>query len=226
MTTNSQPLSDNERQNELPPHVEAELLPLGKKRRLRRGEKLYVLGAKPDGFYGVLSGRVRSSAISEDGKELLIALFEPGSWFGEISMFDGLGRTHEASAVIDSEILIVPRQAFLKLLDEKPELNRFFQIMLCAKLRRCFTRIEDDYFQPVSKRLAIKLAELARAYGMPLDEGTLIDLHLPQEELSRMVGAARPVINRELKKLEQRNVIRVQYGRLTILDNDALLSTE
>lgn len=210
--------------DELPEEVVAELTPLAKIRHLKKGEHLFKVNSPPDGLYGVMSGRVRSSAISEAGKELVIALFEPGNWFGEISMFDGLGRTHDARAIVDSEIFIVPRDAFLKLLDEKPELNIYFYKMLCRKLRLSLARIEDDYFQPVSMRLAKRLSILVRAYGVKVDNGTLIDLHLPQETLSQMVGAARPVINRELKALEQKEIIHIEYGRLTLLDEAGLES--
>lgn len=205
-------------QYRLPDHVVELMQPLGRKQSFKRGEALFQVGSEPDGLYGVLKGRFRSSAVSPEGKELLIALFEPGSWFGEISMFDGLGRTHTAHAVVDSELLIVPRHKFLELLSERPELNQYFYQMLCSKIRLCFSRIEDDYFQPVYVRLAKKLFQLARAYGVPTDEGTLIDLHLPQEELSQMVGAARPVINRELKNWEKEEMVSVRYGKLTIKD--------
>lgn len=210
--------------NELPEDVVAELTPLAKIRHLKKGEYLFKVNSPPDGLYGVMSGRIRSSAISETGKELVIALFEPGNWFGEISMFDGLGRTHDARAILDSDIFIVPRHAFLELLEKKPSLNIYFYKMLCRKLRLTLARVEDDYFQPISTRLAKRLSTLARAYGVETDDGTLIDLHLPQETLSQMVGAARPVINRELNELKQKKIIHIEYGRLTLLDAEGLES--
>src|SRR5690606_14195805 len=93
---------------ELPADVVTQLAAMSVRRRLGDGELLFSKGDAPDGLYHVLRGRIRAYSTSSEGKELLVMQFERGSWFGEISMFDGLGRTHEGRAVEETEILILP----------------------------------------------------------------------------------------------------------------------
>ncbi len=218
----SQTLGSSEWFRDLPDGVVAQLAEFAQRRRLGDGERLFAKGDAADGLYGVLSGRVRISANASDGRELLVNLFEPGGWFGEISMFDGLPRTHAAYAVGSTELLLIPRERFLALLAARPELYPHFLRMLCRKLRRSFDWIEYEAFLPLPARLAARLLELADGYGDVTAEGVLIRLHLPQEELGRMLNVSRQTISKELNALRERGGIALEYGRVLIRDRQLL----
>ena len=72
---------------ELPQDVLDELLALGRVRSLQDGEFVYAKDDQPDGLYGVISGSARISNIGQDGREAVLAILFPASWFGEISLF-------------------------------------------------------------------------------------------------------------------------------------------
>lgn len=215
-------ISHSEWFRDLPDSVVAQLAELALHRRLGEGQRLFAKGDAADGLYGVLSGRVRISTHGHDGRELLVNLFEPGGWFGEISMFDGLPRTHDAYAVGATELLLIPRERFLALLAERPELYPHFLRMLCRKLRRSFDWIEYEAFLPLPARLGARLLELADAYGDATDQGVMIRLHLPQEELGRMLNVSRQTISKELNALRERGCISLEYGRVLIRDRAGL----
>lgn len=80
----------------LPPSLQDSLLSLARVRRLSPGQRLFKRGDPPCGLYAVLEGAIRVGAVSEQGKEALLSLIEPPHWFGEISLFDGQPRTHDA----------------------------------------------------------------------------------------------------------------------------------
>jgi len=221
-TSISQTLGGSEWFRDLPDDTVATLAGLALHRRLRDGERLFAKGDEADGLYGVLSGRVRISTTAADGRELLVNLFEPGGWFGEISMFDGLPRTHDAYAVGDTTLLLIPRERFLALLAERPALYPHFLRMLCRKLRRSFAWIEYEAFLPLPARLATRLLELADTYGDPVDGGVLIRLHLPQEELGRMLNISRQSVSKELNALRERGCISLEYGRVLVRDRALL----
>lgn len=206
----------------LPEQTVTQLAAITVRRRLADGELLYAKGDAPDGLYCVLRGRIRNCSTSSDGRELLLMQFEPGSWFGEISMFDGLGRTHDGRAMGETEVLILPRERFLALLAKQPDLYPHFMKMLCRKLRLAFAYIEDAQFEPLTVRLARRLLDLLAVYGKPADEGTLIDLHLPQDDLARMLGASRQAVSKDLKAWEAQGWIALNYGQLVIRDAAAL----
>lgn len=222
MSTARQTLSDSDWFRDLPDDIVAQLAAIAMHRRLGDGELLFAKGDAADGLYGVITGRVRISTAGSDGRELIVNLFEPGGWFGEISMFDGLPRTHDARAVGVTELLLIPRERFLSLLVERPTLYPHFLRMLCSKLRRSFAWIEYEAFLPLPARVALRLLELARAYGEETPEGTLIRLHLPQEELGRMLNVSRQSISKELNALRERGCIHIEYGRVLVRDRAAL----
>ncbi|WP_348673068.1 Crp/Fnr family transcriptional regulator [uncultured Abyssibacter sp.] len=204
---------------ELPPEVVERLVKLARLRRLQDGERLFSQGDEADGLYGVMSGRIRISSTGADGRELLVQLFEPGAWFGEISMFDDLPRTHDGAAQGPAAVLVIPKADFRALLEREPGLYPHFLRMLCRKLRRSFGYIESAAFLPLRGRIAYRLTELAQLHGREADDGAIeIGLHLPQEELARMVASTRPSVSRELKALEAEGVLDIAYGKVRVLD--------
>lgn len=206
----------------LPEEVVEQLAAMTQRRRLREGEFLFARGDAPDGLYCVLSGRIRSGSTSADGKQHLLMQFEPGHWFGEISMFDGLGRTHDGLAVGDTEVLILPRPQFLDLLARRPEIYPHFLKLLCRKLRLAFAYIEDANFEPLSARVARRLLDLASVYGKTTAHGTLIDVALPQDDLAQMLGASRQAVSKVLKHWESLGWLRLDYRRVVLCEAPAL----
>jgi CRP/FNR family cyclic AMP-dependent transcriptional regulator len=193
----------------LPPAVVAQVAALAVKKTFADGARIHGAGDPPDGLYGLLKGRVRISHAAADGRELLLALFEPGAWWGEISMFDGQPRTHDAHAVGECEVLRVPQEKFHALLQAQPQLYPHFVKLLCDKLRLAMHYIEDAMFLPLAARVAKRLLALQ-------------DLKLPQDDLARMLGASRQSISKELKALEGRGLIALRYGQVQILDRAGL----
>lgn len=207
---------------DLPPEVVAQLTAMSSRKRLRDGELLYARGDAAEGLYGVVHGRIRISVSEPDGREVLLALFEPGSWFGEVSMFDGQPRPQDAHAVGDTEVMLLPRARFLALLDQRPELYRAFAKLLCRRLRTVLDFIEDTLALPLAARLGKRLLELSRTYGVAQGDGVLIDLHLPQDDLARMLGATRQSVSKELKAWEAQGLIQVKYSRVVLLAPQAM----
>ena len=93
----------------LPPALRAALLDKARLLRLEPGQRLFCRGDPPCGLYAVLEGMVRVGAVGRDGKEALLTLVEAPYWFGEISLFDGQPRTHDAYAEGPTRLLQVPQ---------------------------------------------------------------------------------------------------------------------
>jgi CRP/FNR family transcriptional regulator, cyclic AMP receptor protein len=207
----------------LPADIVEELMAVSMLRQLGDGECLYAQGDEGDGLFGVVKGRIRLSNSSREGKELLVMLVEPGDWIGEVSLLDGLPRSLDAYAMGECAVLFLPRQRFDKLLKSKPELYQYFIPMLCRKLRLALSYVEGAALFPLPARLAQRLLELLTFYGVEDDsQGSLIDVHLPQEDLAKMLGVSRQAISRELKRLEAEGIIKLAYGQLRVTDKLAL----
>ncbi len=207
---------------DLSPELVAHLQAMSVPRRLRDGERLYARGDAADGLYGVVSGRIRLSVPTANGREMLFVLFEPGSWFGEVSMFDGGPRPQDARADGDSELLLLPRARFLALLEQQPALYRGFARLLCRKLRTVLDYVEDAMTLPLAARLGKRLLELARIYGVDEPDGRRIDLALPQDDLARMLGATRQSVSKQLKAFEQQGLVGLRYRHVVVRDAEGL----
>jgi CRP-like cAMP-binding protein len=188
-------------------------------RQLAAGTQLFARGDPPDGLYAVLEGGVRIAGIGESGKEAVLAVMEPPQWFGEIAVFDGEPRTHDATAVVDSRVLHVPSAAMSAILTANPAWWRELALLVTAKLRLAFLMIEGTALLPLGARIAGRLVLMAE--GEWADRSQRV-VKLRQEVLAAMVSASRQSTNQVLKELESRGLIKVAYGELEVIDLEGL----
>lgn len=203
---------------DLPPEAVAQFTALAGRRSLGDGELLYARGDAAEALYGLIRGRIRLSNVAPDGREVLMAFFEPGDWIGELSLFDDQPRTHDARAFGQAEVFVLPKARLLALLEQNPRWYRHFAARLARQLRLALSYIDDAVFLPLSLRLAKRLLQLAKVYGQETPQGLLLDLHLPQEDLGRMLGASRQSVSKELKRWEKQGLLGLDYGRVLIRD--------
>lgn len=189
-------------------------------RRLPAGQRLFARGDAPCGLYCVVEGAMRISVVGENGKEALLALVEPPNWFGEICLFDGQPRTHDAFAEGATTLLQVPQVPLQAMLTQHPEYWRDFALLMSHKLRITFAVLEELSLLPAAPRLARRLLMIAEGYG---ESSTCKrELHLPQEQLAAMLSLSRQTTNQILKDLEAQGILRLSYGGIEILDRDRL----
>lgn len=206
----------------LPPDAISEMVTMARLKRLDDGQRLHAQGDLPDGLYGVSTGSIRVSSTGADGREALLTILAPGNWFGEISLFDGLPRTHDAHAMGATELLFIPRREFHQLLERRPELYPHFMRLLCRRLRLSFNMLEDSALLPLPARLAKRLLMHAQYYGEVNQASERLSIQLSQETLGLMLNSSRQSINRLLKQFEQAGWVQIHYSQISILDEDAL----
>lgn len=210
---------------DLPAALARELTRLGKRRVLRKGTVVHRRGDAADGVYQVISGGVRVFTTTADGREAVLTDLTPGAFFGEISLFDGLPRTHDAVALERTELSFVPSTDAHALLASRPDLLHLYTRALAFKLRLCMAALEGVTLQSVSARLAQRVLWLAHAsqpVKAPKGDAARRALAVSQSDLAAMVGAARQTINKELKAWERDGVVRLRGRTLELLDEDAL----
>ncbi|MFB3306050.1 Crp/Fnr family transcriptional regulator [Pseudomonas sp. AMR01] len=200
----------------LPGPFQHSLLAHARPRQLTAGQYLFKRGDPPCGLYAVLDGTLRISAVNEHGKEAVLSLVELPYWFGEICLFDGLPRTHDACAVGPCTLLQVPQQALLNILDQTPQYWRDLALLMSHKLRLSFINLEQLSLMPASVRLAHRLLMMVEGYGDT--EHAKSVLQLPQEDLAAMLSLSRQTTNALLKDLQAQGVVRLGYGEIEILD--------
>jgi len=193
-------------------------------RRHADGATLSARGSPAQDWCGVAKGAVRVSSVSLSGKQVTLTYVEPGTWFGDIALFDGLPRTHDASAHGETTLLVVRKADFKELLASHAELYDALLRLNCRRLRLMFDIIEDLNTRPLAARLAKQVLLLARSYGVEQGEEIRIGLQLAQEDLAQMLGASRQRVNQELKIFERDGAVRIEPTRLVVLSKDKLLA--
>ncbi len=193
-------------------------------RRLKDGVQLGSRGQPAEMWCGVAGGAVRISSVSLSGKQITMSYMEPGTWFGDISLFDGLPHTHDANAHGDTTLLCVRKPDFKDLLEQFPELPLALLRLNCRRLRLMFDVIEDLNTKPLAARLAKQVLLLAKSYGIEQGEEIRIGLQLAQEDLAQLLGASRQRVNQELKGFEREGAVRIEPTRLVVLSRDKLLA--
>ena len=193
-------------------------------RRLADGAILSARGSPAEDWCGVARGAVRVSSVSLAGKQVTLTYVEPGTWFGDIALFDGMPRTHDAHAHGETTVLGVRRADFRELLSQHVELYDALLRLNCRRLRLLFDTVEDLNTLPLAARLAKQILLLARSYGVAEGTEIRIGLQLAQEDIAQLLGASRQRVNQELKGFERDGAVRIEPTRLVVLSRDKLLA--
>ncbi|CAN5812831.1 cAMP-activated global transcriptional regulator CRP [soil metagenome] len=184
-------LSDVELLVDLSPAEMERVADAAEVRRLMRNDLVFGEGDEPTTLFVVTSGRIAIANKSIDRRESVVALMEPGDLFGEMGMFDGLGRSAEARALETSEVVAIPYAPLRAIYEGRPGLLWGVARLLAGRLRSTDVALADSVFLDVTGRTAKRLLELA------CDEDDFA-LPITQEELAGMVGASRERFNKAI----------------------------
>jgi CRP/FNR family transcriptional regulator, cyclic AMP receptor protein len=184
---------------------------------LAGGKSVFHRGDSSDGVYCVLSGAVCFGAIAPSGRGSIVALAEAPQWFGEIALFDGGVRTHDAWADIASTLLHLPLRHLTRILADDPGRWQQMGRLLVQKLRIALLLLEDMALEPPRVRLARCLVNLLEGYGQRKAQPSL-SVRVSQERLGMMLSLSRQTVNELLRHLEQNSIIHCQRGGVRIID--------
>lgn len=211
---------------DLPDAVVEEAAACASLRALEDGTLIHARGDACDGFYTIARGAVRFTRTTADGHATTIALLEAPNWFGEISIFDGLPRTHDGHASGPAVLLFHAKTDFKRLLLRHPTIYERFARMLSLRLRATFDLVEEAAVAPLAQRLARRLLELAQLEPSGLNAATIPharEVPLTQEELGHLLGKSRQSIAKLLRLWEQDGIVQTKYGRVFVERPDALI---
>jgi CRP-like cAMP-binding protein len=175
-----------------------------------------------DGFYCVLSGRIRASNFTLEGKELVLTWIQPGNWFGEISLIDGQPRTHDAHAEGPTTLLMCPKPAFDLLLSEHNQWQTHIMRLLCQRVRATFSLIDETGCLSLKGQLCKRLSLLHQGLEEQQHQVMPAELAISQDALAQLIHSSRQTVNKILQSLQQEKVIKLRYGKIVILDRNAL----
>jgi CRP/FNR family cyclic AMP-dependent transcriptional regulator len=190
----------------------------GEKLTFREKKYLFLKGDPGDNFYIILAGNVIISINSPDGREIILSRLSANDVFGEISMLDQAERTADACVMAGTELLSIGRKAFMDFLDTHPALYKNIIMLLCQRLRTLSEQVESFSLANSLERLVAKLISLAEK--IPRGQGATIEIS--QSDLAKMLGLSREGVNRNLKFLQDKKILRIERQKIFIPDREEL----
>lgn len=181
-------------------------------RRYPAGQIVLLEGAASSVLYLVQAGRLKLFKTSARGREQVLRLLRPGDMFNEVAVFDEGPNPASAQAIEDCTLYLLRRRDLVRFVAERPGIALATTRTFARRLREAMTLVEDLAFRDVTSRLAKILLE-----GQ--------DRHTPrvtQELLAAMAGSRREVVGRALKALSQEGAIKLERGRIHVLDRQTL----
>jgi CRP/FNR family cyclic AMP-dependent transcriptional regulator len=178
-----------------------------RQRQFSAGALVFQRGDPADEVYLIVSGQLRISIGSADGRELAFRVVGPGEMVGELGVLDGSRRSADLTALRDSVLLGLGQSALQNLLAMRPAIATGVIRFLCGRLRDTSEQLEALALQRIETRLARLLLRLAHAAGSVGGEVDLT-LDLSQSEIAGLIGASRPKVNGAFSELEDRGAIQ------------------
>jgi CRP/FNR family transcriptional regulator len=184
----------------------------------RRGQTIFLEGDDGNGFYVVITGKVKIFKVAPDGKEQILHIFGPGEPFAEVAVFAGQRFPANAEALEESRLFFFPRAAILELIRENPSLALNMLAVLSRRLRQLASLVEDLSLKEVPARLAAYLLyESDRHQGAPEFE-----LEIAKGQLASLLGTIPETLSRMLAKLVKEGLIQSNGPRIKIMEKAGL----
>jgi CRP-like cAMP-binding protein len=184
-------------------------------RRVPAGGYVCRKGEAVEHWVGIVDGLVKMSSLSPTGKVTTLTGLPEGAWFGEGSLLKDEPRRYDVIALRESRVALMPRATFVALLDGSIAFNRFLLIQLNERLGQFIGQVEYDRLLSVEARVARCLAAMFNPHLYP---ATRREVQISQEEIGYLSDLSRQRVNQALKALEQAGLLRVEYGRIVVLD--------
>ncbi|GAB2614568.1 Crp/Fnr family transcriptional regulator [Belliella aquatica] len=188
----------------------------------KKGQILYYEGTKPLGVFCVSAGIVKVFKSASNGKEQIIRLAQKGEFLGYSSMLGEEVYSNTATIVEDAKICFVPKETFLKVLQEDNNFHRRLTKALCNDMGVMEGKLTDATQKTIRERLAFTLLKLGDTYGVDGGEGEKIDIVLTREEIAGLVGTATETVIRLLSEFKKDELIEFDGKKIIILDKKGL----
>ena len=187
-------------------------------RNYNKGQVILLEESKGETFFVINTGEVKVTKLSDDGREVILAILGESDFFGEMSLLDGEGRSANIVANEDSTALTLSRNDFLSCLESYPKIAISLLEELAVRLRKSDKHIESLSLSDSEHRIGITIARLAEEIGT-IKKGVVSIKKLPfQQDIANMAGTSRETVSRTIKLFEDKKILTRNGRALTIFD--------
>ncbi len=187
-----------------------------------KGETIFEHESPSDAFYAITSGRVKIFKMMPSGKDVILEVFGPGDPLGAVAAYMDRPFPASAQALEDTTCVIIPRQAFFRLLEMQPSLVRGLLLGLTTRLVELTNRLAELTGGRIEPRFARLFLKLASEMGRTDRGGTFIPLALSRQELADLTGTTIETCIRIMSRWNKDDVVRTEKDGFVVLDRAEL----
>lgn len=182
---------------------------------LKKKAELFAEGDTPSTIFFVKSGSIKTYKSHPDGKELITNLYKAGDFFGFEPLLENISYAETAVSMEDSEVILIPKNDFLILLNSQADVSAGFISLLCRKVSEKESQLVNLAYNSVRQRTA---EALLKVNG--LTEGQKISIS--REDLAKIVGTASESVIRVLSDFKDEGLIEIEGGKIKVLQQPKL----
>ena len=186
----------------------------------KKRQLIYKEGNHPHYLFYITKGKVKAYKTHEDGKDLVIDLYNEGDFFGYTSLLENTVYRETAEAIEETELALVPRREFESLLNSNPAILRKMISLLSKNVVTKEEQLLGIAYNTLRKKVAEALVTMYRKYHLDKKEPYLIEIS--REELATIAGTATESLIRTLSDFKSENLIDIKTGKIIISDDRKL----
>lgn len=183
-----------------------------------KNQLIFGADQEPTGVMFIKSGFVRQFAISQNGDEVILHIFKPGTFFPMIWAMAGVANRHYFQTLSPTKGYLAPKESFLKFLKEDPKLLYHFATRLLRGIDGLSWRIEMTALSHAYSRVISILIYLSGHFGEKTPIGLKLIFPFTHQEIAELVGISREHTSLEMEKLAKKGLITYQQRFLVIPD--------
>jgi CRP-like cAMP-binding protein len=182
------------------------------------GQPIYFPGDNADTIFMLKKGRVRLSRSSPEGNNITLTILEPGDVFGEMALTDAEERQTRAETMSNAFICSSPKEKFLEVLRQNPDLNLRVTQMIGDRRREVEARVQNLIFKDSRERVLYVLDDLFENHSV---DNTGQEIEFTHEQIANLTGLTRPTTSKVLNELAEKGVIELGRGCVRLVDPQA-----
>lgn len=186
---------------------------------------LYFPEDSANSVFLLKKGKVKISKISNDGREIIMAILGPGEVFGELSISGQEKREEIAEVTEDAVICKVKIRDFESMMAKNPKFNLQITKLIGFRLKKIQNRLQNMVFKTSDQRVKSFILEMADDLGRPIlgeDNQKVVELRLTHEDIAKLTATSRQTVTTVFSDLEKEGIIQYDRRRIYIKDHDAL----
>jgi CRP-like cAMP-binding protein len=192
-------------------------------RAFKKRDTIFSEGDPSHMFFILVSGKVKMTKMSHEGKEMIIELISPGEFFGAFAALKGFPYPANAVAMADSVMLLIGRADLLRIIERFPNLMYMLTAHLSERVREFPDTLKSIALERVESRISSLLLKLAQKTGLKTADGGLqINMKLTRQDIAEMVGSTVETTIRVMSRFEKAGLIKVSGGRIVISNKKEL----